>query len=418
MEELLMRKETLINDVNDTVIFHLIKERGPLARIDLVTITKLCPPTITRITSRLIEMNLIRESRLESSEKDRKIGRRPVFLEVNPDGGYLLGVDIGAGTTKVVVTDLNLEVLAKFKMPTEAYKDKDVVLNNIFSLMNNAIQECRISKQDLKGIGIGVSGVVDNKEGVCVLAANFNGWEDVPIKMLVEKEFGIKAFVTNTMTITTLGERYYGEGKDTELKDLICVNLGVGIGVGIILHEELLLSSTTKHIGDIGHMIIDKNGPKCNCGDFGCLEAYAGGGAIVRNVISLIKEGERTKISDIVKGDVSKIDAEVVIQAARDNDELACKIFSNAGRQIGFGIAMLMHLYYPDKVVLEGGLTQAGDVLLKPLMDSVREHASERQLNKVEIVTSKLDGYAGALGAARLVSHEVFKTPLLHLLRA
>ena len=422
MEHLINRKDNLVNDVNDSMLLHLVKERGPLARIDIVRITRLDPSTISRITARLIESRLIRESTFEGEIKSgkigRKIGRRPIFLEVNPDGGYILGMEIGAWTTKVVITDLNLQVLSKFKIPTEAYKDRETVLNNIFEHMDNAIRDCGINRQDIKGIGIGISGIVDDREGVCLFAANFNNWKDVPIKALVEEKFRIKTFITNTLTIMTLGEKYYGEGKDTELKDLICINLGIGIGAGIVLHEELFLSSPKKHVGNIGHMIIDKNGLKCNCGNFGCLEAFAGGWAIAKQAIQSIKEGRETKILEIVNGEITKIDAEIVARAAKDGDDVAREIFTKAGRHIGFAIAILMNLYYPDKIVLEGGLIQAGDVLFNPIMDSVGEHVSDEQLNKVEIVISRLEGYAGALGAARLVSHEVFKTPLLHLIRA
>src|SRR3989304_9811592 len=115
--------------MNDSMLLHLIKDRGPLARKDLVRITRLDPSTITRITSRLIDTKLIRESVFGNGGESNKIGRRPISLEINPDGGYLLGVEIGAWITKVVITDLNLQVLSKFKMPTEAYKDRETVLN-------------------------------------------------------------------------------------------------------------------------------------------------------------------------------------------------------------------------------------------------------------------------------------------------
>lgn len=418
MEQLINRRDNLVNDVNDSMLIHLVKDRGPLSRIDIARITRLDPSTISRITARLIESRLIRESTLEKETESGKIGRRPIFLEVNPDGGYLMGVEIGAWITKIVVTDLNLQVLSRIKIPTEAHKDRDTVLKNIFTYMNNTILECKIDRSEIRGIGVGVAGIVDDKKGVCVFAANFNNWKNVPVKALVENQFAIKTFVTNTIAMMTLGERYYGEGKDTELKDLICVNLGIGISAGIVFHEELHLSSTTKHVGNVGHMIIDKTGPRCNCGNYGCLEAYAGGWAIAKQAIKAIEDSKKTKIVDIVNGDLSKVDAEIVARAANGGDDIAKEIFRTAGRYIGTAIATLIQLYYPDKIILEGGLTQAGDILLKPIMDSVKEHVSDEQLNKVDIVTSKLEGYACALGVAKLVSHEVFKTPLLHLLRA
>ena len=408
--------ENLINDVNDSILLHLIRERGSIARRDLAKLTRLNPSTITRITNRLIQAGFLRESGQGDKDK-QKVGRKPVLLEINPRGGYLVGMDIGAWKIKVVIVDLTLQPLYRLSVLTQPRGEKDSILDRAFLLMERAIDKCGIEKEKIKGIGIGISGSVDNVRGICSFAPNLDGWRDVPVKDLFEKKFKIQTFVTNCMTVMALGEKYYGEAKETHLRDLICINLGEGIGSGIILQDELLLSSATKHVGNIGHMTVEKGGPVCGCGKRGCLEAIAGGRALARQAVEAVKKGVPTLIKDLVKGDTEKISAETVAKAAQMGDTLALNLLGRAGRHIGSVVAILMQLYYPEKIILGGGLIKAGEPLLDPLIETIKEWIVEEELKKVEITTSKLGEYAGALGATRLVSHEVFKTPLLHLIR-
>ncbi|MFH1239443.1 MAG: ROK family protein, partial [bacterium] len=258
-----------------------------------------------------------------------------------------------------------------------------------------------IAKNDTHGkivsIGIGTPGLVDHQlGGVKAGAKNLPGWEGIPFKVEVSQKFKLPTAIDNDANMVTLGEYYFGAGQGT--KNMICLTLGTGIGGGIIMDGKLY-HGTNNYAAEIGHMSINIEGPKCNCGSYGCLEAYASATAIVARTIASIKKGQATMLTDLVNSDLTKITAKTVTEAAKKGDSLCLEVVKETGKYLGVGVANLINLLNPELVVLAGGVSQAGDIILNPTIHNAQQYSLQYAFSVVKIVLGKLQDAAGIIGA-------------------
>lgn len=307
-----------------------------------------------------------------------------------------IGVDIGGTNIKAGIIDSQGNVILKKNRPTEAQKGGQVVLKNIIKIVSELINKNNSDKKIIS-IGIGSPGLVDHEMGgVKGGAKNLPGWEGIPFKVEISKKFSVPTFIDNDANMVTLGEFHFGAGCGA--KNIVCLTLGTGIGGGIIKDGQLF-RGTGNYAGEIGHMSISMEGPKCNCGSYGCLEAYASARAIVARTIATIKKGQETLITELVENDLSKITAQMITEAAKKGDSLCSEIVKETGKYLGVGIANLINLLNPELVILAGGVAQAGDILLNPIIHTAQQYSLNYAFNEVKIVTGKLRDEAGIIGA-------------------
>ena len=236
------------------------------------------------------------------------------------------------------------------------------------------------------------------------MSPSLPGWVDIPLRGTVEAAYGISTFLLNDASAAALGEHRFGAGRDSA--NLVYITVSTGIGGGFIIDNNLY-SGTSGSAGDVGHMTIDVNGPVCNCGSTGCLETLASGTAIAREAINRIKNGERSSLAKTRDG-IENITAEKVGQAAREGDVLALAVVSRAAYYLGVGLANLVNILNPDTIIVGGGLSKLGDLLLEPTREVMRERAFQLPARAVRIVPSQLGDDAGVLGAA-LFAHQTKK---------
>jgi len=311
---------------------------------------------------------------------------------------YFIGIDLGGTNIKIVAINKEGKILCQKNVPTESEKGPEFVINKIISLINNLVYEKEFTQENLGAIGVAVAGVIDMKEGVCKFLTNFpTKWKGVPLAHRVEKGVDKKAFLINDVRAMTLAEKTFGAGRN--VKNLICITLGTGIGGGIVIDGKLYFGGG--FAGEVGHQTIDIDGPKCGCGNYGCLEALASGSNITSQAIRLIKQGATTMIRDLVDNDLNKINPEIIAKAARAGDAVAKEIWEKEAEYLGTGIANLLVVLNPEMIIIGGGIARAADLL----MEGVRKALQRKvhvipDINKLQIVVGKLGDMGGAIGAA------------------
>jgi len=311
--------------------------------------------------------------------------------------GYIIGVDVGGTDVKVSLNDLKGNFIAKTSLPTYVPKGEEVVLHQIISAIEEVIKLGEVTKGEIIGIGVGAPGPLNTKEGIIYHAPNLN-WRNLPLKKIIEEGTGIRTWLDNDANLAALGEKVFGVGKDSQ--NMILLTLGTGIGGGIIIDGKLYRGSDDG-AGEVGHMTIEPNGYRCNCGNRGCMEALASAPNMVRRTKEALSAGEESIIPELVGGDLDKIDTKVLATAARKGDKLAEKIWKKTGEYLGIGIGNLINVLSPDMIVLGGGVSHAGDLLLEPIRETLKERAM--QANPAMIVLAELGNDAGVLGAVALV---------------
>jgi glucokinase len=307
---------------------------------------------------------------------------------------YVVGVDVG-GTNLVagVLAEDGSEIHAVVSEPTMSAQGADAVIGRIVKLAKASIAE---SGKKVEGAGIGSPGPLTTKTGVVLLTPNL-GWTNMPLRDRVSEGLGLPATLDNDANCAIYGEWWRGAARGANY--VIGLTLGTGIGGGIVLDGKIYHGASDV-AGEFGHVSIDANGRHCKCGNYGCIEAYASGPAIAERAVEGIQSGTDTSLSQYVNGDLSKITAQIVYEAANDGDEWALEIVRETASLLGASVASFVNIFNPEVVVICGGVTQAGDRLFNPLRSEVKRRAFKPAWEVCRIVPGTLPGTAGVYGAA------------------
>jgi glucokinase len=312
---------------------------------------------------------------------------------------FIIGIDIG-GTNLVVgaVAEDGSRVVALSSEPTRSEEGPDAVLERLAGQARGTVRRARaeVPGAEILGVGIGAPGPLDTKAGIVFLTPNL-GWVDLPLRQRMADLLGLPATLDNDANCAVLGEWWRGAARGA--KDAIGFTIGTGIGGGIIV-DGRLYHGASDCAGEFGHITIDLSGRRCNCGNYGCLEAYASGPAIALRAAEAIATGVASRIPDYVGGDLKQVTAQTVYQAAQDGDELALEVVRDTAKHLGAGVANLVNVFNPEVVVICGGVTQAGDRLFVPLKQEVARRAFKPAVQACRIVPGELTGTAGVYGAA------------------
>ncbi len=311
---------------------------------------------------------------------------------------YYVGVDLGGTTVAVGLLDDRGHILEQAEAPTFAHQGHDAVIDRIARLIQRVIEGAGVSLEEVGGIGIGVPGMLDMERGLTLFLPNLPGtWPKVPLAPRIEQAVGLPTFLLNDVRSITLGEKTYGAGR--EVDNMVCLAIGTGIGGGVVVGGKLLLGLDGT-AGEVGHQVIDPYGPRCGCGNRGCLEAFASGPAIASMGVRAVKQGLTTRIGELCNYDLNAITPKLIAQAALEGDAVAKEIYELAGFYIGIGVANLITILSPQMVVIGGGVAQAGELLLAPIRETARQRVHVTPFEKVQIVRAELGTDAGMIGAA------------------
>jgi len=300
------------------------------------------------------------------------------------------GIDIGGTNVKLGIVDSRGNIARRGAIPTMAEDGPDAVAERVVEWFASGGGK----ESEPSGAGIGCAGLVNSREGILYSSPNLPGWVNVNMEDIFSRVLGMPVVVDNDVNCAAYGEFLFGTGKEAD--DFFCLTLGTGVGGGLILNGALYRGFSGQ-AGEIGHTVIEAGGKLCNCGSRGCLEAYVKASAIIERTSEYIEEGVDTGLSI-----GPSITVKEISEAAEKGDAAAGKALAETGRYLGIGLANIVHMVNPRIIAVGGGVSGAGDLILGPARESLREHLMDEVLLKVEVVRAKLGNNAALAGAAML----------------
>lgn len=394
-----------VRKVNREIILSVFRLHKALSRAKLADETGLNPSTVSSIVSELIEENLIRETDLLHSP----IGRPGRLLEINPEGGCALGIEINVDYIELLVTDFSATELWRLRQTSDPALGQDVIMQQVLALVHQASAFVAERGSRLLGIGIGVPGLVDVASGLMRYAANLH-WVDVPIRDILAAEFDCPIYVENEANAAALGEYYFGAVRN--VKNFIYLSAGVGLGSGIVMGGKLF-RGMYGYAGEAGHMTLDMNGEICSCGRRGCWETYVGPRAVEARIRRAISQGAKSSLTEMAGGDLKKIMMDDVIQAALKGDRTAISTLKEVAYYLGVGIANLVNLFNVEVIVLGGALNSASPLLIPDVERITLENTMIPAREHIRVIPSAHGSDACIMGAITLVLDDILREPEL-----
>ncbi|HEU4347762.1 MAG TPA: ROK family transcriptional regulator [Actinoplanes sp.] len=379
-------------------LLRLLRDQGPVSRAELGDRLALTRPRLLAEVERLVAAGLIAEAGMAASRG----GRRSTLVELHPLLRFA-AVDLGASSIDIEVTNGRLEPLAAYRESTDIRTGPKAILNRVNELLAKAKSDGAFVRLD--GIGIGVPGPVSFRDGVPVSPPIMPGWDRFPVRELLTREHGCPAVVDNDVNIMAIGERHGGVAHSVD--DFLFVKIGTGIGCGIHLGGDVY-RGVDGCAGDIGHIQVDAHGPVCSCGNTGCLEALFSGAALARDALTVARNGESPALAERLahNGEVAAWDVAV---GAAEGDVVCIRLIRDGGRRLGAVLATLVSFANPSMIVIGGGLSQLGHILLAEIRSVVYRRSLPLATGNLPVVLSELGSRAGVTGAAVLASDAAFE---------
>jgi glucokinase-like ROK family protein len=380
-----------VKNINKLAVVDLIRfTPGGISRVEIAHRINLTRAAVTAIVNDLLTTGIVREAESRAVQS----GRPPIVLEINPEKGYVVGVDFGATHLNLLVADLSSRILEETEISIDIQRGPEECLSEADVRVRELLAKAGIGLQDVLAYGVDVPGPIVSEAGMVVAPPIMPGWDRYPIRDALEKKWGQPVSVNNDAEMGVLGEWASGAGRGE--RDLVFIKVGTGIGAGLLIDGQIY-RGVSGSAGEIGHLTIDENGPLCACGNHGCLEAIAGGRAIAQQAQQAVQKGQRTSLTTITP--IESITAQDVALAARRGDLLSQQILTRAGTHIGIAIAGLVNMFNPGMIIIGGGVAQTGDIILEPIRQAVQRRSLPAATRIVRITTSMLGRRSSSMGA-------------------
>lgn len=389
--ELRRGSRALLRDLNSSLLIELVRASGPISRADLARQSGLSAPTVSTIVGMLLERGIL----VEVATARANGGRPPVLLDIDATGGYVVGIKLRGDGLTTVVCDLDTQVVATMEANVSLVGDPAAAIHAIQQESRRALRAAAVPRAKVLGVGIGLSGVIDSRAGVCRFS-HLLQWRDAELAKPLRRGLRLPVWVDNDMNTLAVAEKWAGDA--LACRDFVTLSVGRGIGLGIVIGRAPYRGATGAS-GEFGHMIVEPGGPRCECGRFGCLEALVGEDALRRRV------GERLG---------REVPREELIALAADGDPVTVEVLESAGRKLGLAVANMITLLNPELLIISGEGTQLGRPYLDPVVDAIRNQTFADQGRQVQVKVQSWGDEAWAVGAATLVLRESFSLPAPH----
>ena len=384
----------LIRAINRSTILNSIKTHGAIPRAEIARLTGLSPATVTGITAELIQDNLV----FEKESGDSSGGRPPIMLAINPNGGCVVGIKVMEDHALGALTDLEASLLGKQSYPLTDTSPEGIS-RSLSELVAELLKMSENPVPNLMGVGVGLAGIVEAGQGL-VRQSPFFGWNDVPLREMIQSRMNVPVYVDNDVNTLAFAEKWFGAGRGVD--NFLVVTVGRGIGLGIVSNGQFN-HGARGGAGEIGHTVIQPGGELCACGKRGCLEMYASEPALLRQAAKAYEQGQLSSLPNT---------PEELIALAASGEKAAQEIFARAGELLGQSIANLVNIFNPQRVLINGEGVRAGNWLFDPMRAAIDEHTMPGLRQDVSILVEPLGDDAWARGAASLVLHELFESPI------
>jgi glucokinase-like ROK family protein len=382
-----------VKHINKHVIIDMIRfTPGGIARADLARMLGLTRAALTVIINDLEAEGLVREAEAHPAG-----GRKPIVLEISPGLGHVVGIDMGATHITLILADFSGREIQVLDSSFDIGQGPQTCLALADMHLKALIEKAGLGLHQIDTIGVGVPGPIVTEAGMVSGPPIMPGWDGFPIRDHLMSLWDCPVILSNDADLGALGEWAYGAARGE--RNVAYVKVGTGIGCGLLINGQIYHGATGS-AGEIGHITIDENGPLCQCGNRGCLEALAGGRAIAMKAIEMVKKGQRTQLSEIQPQE--RINVKDVISAARRGDLFAQMLMSEAGSHLGTAVSSLVNLFNPDMVVIGGGVAQIGDLFIEPIRRTVQQRSLRVASRAVRITVAVLGRRSTSMGAVVL----------------
>ena len=310
---------------------------------------------------------------------------------------YIIGIDLGGTNIKGAIFNAKFKTIRENSILTEASQGPDHVLSRIKEMIKDLINHAGVSLNSIRCMGLGIPGLLDPNRGLSIFSPNFPGWENIHIVDSMKNHFDFPVFIDNDVRVNLYGEWKYGVG--IGYKNIVLITLGTGLGSGIV-NDGKILYGTTFSAGEIGHMNMYRNGRPCRCGSSGCLGRYVSAIGMVNTFKEKLQVGRTSIVQNWINHKHDQVEAFMISEAYDQGDSLAIEVMHETGTLLGFGLANVINLLNPEIVIIGGGMSAAGDRLLKPVRDAINKHTLKLSRNACKVVQADLGSKAGMIGAA------------------
>jgi glucokinase-like ROK family protein len=388
-------------------VLDVVRKHGASTRPRLAHATGLSRAVVTQRVAELVEYGVLAEGELGPSTG----GRAPRLVRFRADVGYLLVADLGATSIDVAVADLSGTILAHLQEPCDIAAGPDVVLQRVDELFRTCVEELDEVPGSLWGIGIGVPGPVEFESGLPIAPPIMPGWDRYPVRERFAV-YGVPVWVDNDVNVMALGELRAGLARGHD--HVVFIKIGTGIGAGIVV-DGVLHRGAQGCAGDVGHMQVVDDADLdvlCRCGNLGCLEALAGGGALARDATAAARAGRSAFLAAQLE-EQGALGAHDVARAATHGDPVSVDLITHGGRLIGQTLAGIVNFFNPSLIVIGGGVAGAGDLLLASIRETVYRRSLPLATRELVVQRSTLGELAGVTGAAAMVTDQLFAPPRL-----
>ena len=397
--------QAFVRETNLSLVLRLIHNQFPLSRAQLAAITGLNKSTVSSLVDELIEIGLVHET----GSNTGGTGRPATLLEINPQTGSVVGVELGVDFVSVAVTDLLGNILWRRREDADPSGSQEMMINQTLIIVKEAISTSKRKGLRLLGLGLTTPGTVDVNKGTLIFAPNLH-WHNVPFVKIFSENTKLKVFVENDANAAAIAEHLFGTAKQSE--DFIFVFAGVGIGGGLFLNGKLYRGKNG-FAGEIGHspIMAEPLQNVCHCGNRGCWETYANQYSIIQRVQARLEVKRSSIIPQMMAEQNSPLTIPLIKQAADAGDKEASDSFREAGRAMGQGLAGLVNIFNPERIIIGGPLSIAGEYMLPAIKETVKQHAMPGILPQAEISLSPYGPDASLIGASAIVVDDILSSP-------
>lgn len=403
----IMRTVSKKSERDKLVIEALVRKFGPISQIGIYKLTKFRRTTISQFARELLAEGRL----LVAGRSNNPMGRKQILLKLNEKHGFIVGIEFDDEKVVAGVMDLHPAILHLISEPTRMDGGREGLLAQLLACAKRAIHESGVNVDAVVGVGIADPGLVDSRRGVTVTSSTIDFWNDVPLKQVFEREFGVPAVVESKTRAKTLGEQMLGGGE--KQMNVVYLDYGAGIGAGVIVDGQLLYGHSCG-AGEIGHIHMIDQGPACKCGSVGCLEAIAGTAAVEGRIRKALAEGAISQVISLADGDPAAITTQMVLQAALAGDKMCGNIVSELAHDLGVALANVVNLFNPSVVVLDKRLEPGGKLLLDEITRVIKGHALASFASVMALRFSQFGEEAGIMGLGLSVLEKYFEIPAVH----
>ena len=395
-----MPVRNLMRAINRSKILETIRTIGMISRIDIARTTGLSQALVTGLTADLIKEGLI----LEKQSGEYEGGRPPMLLALNPEGAFVVGVNLSVTELSVVIVNFEGVVVASHAQPLAPTRHSvSEIAVSVVRAVQACIWEANFAKEQVSGVGIGLPGLVDPDSGHIRFLPNY-GWQNVNLKELVQSKLNHPCYIDNSSNTLALAEQWFGEGKGID--NFLVVTIENGVGLGAVINGSIYRGQEGI-AGEFGHITLNPDGPECRCGKKGCVEAYAGKIAIMRDARQAALDGQWDCENP------EHFTYEDVVGAAQNGAVVLRQLFDRAGRMLGVGISHLITLFNPTKIIVTGQGVRAGNLIFDGMYSTLDNYLSAKFGRRTtQIIVQQWTKQDWARGAGALVLQELYKSPV------